>query len=426
VIPNMKRDFSKTAIDFWTNLTSLRTYADTLSPLASNFDQTQLQQGVQYLTHFFNDNLGISEENLLEISSSIQEISVSENFTQIEEVLTTKKLLNEKELEKKLQELDKGQVNDFFRNIAFSLNKRSNVEILHRSALISLVGFFEVLISEILHIYYTSKPQALSGDEKILSFNELINFKTIEDAVEQIISNKVDGFLRGSLDDWGAFFLKQLKIDLKELVSDWEGFFEIFQRRHVFVHSDGKVSKLYLMKVGARWKDKKLYESLDISSEYLDSAINYFLIAGLKLIYLCWGKLYTEEGDVRDSAFHTLIYELLSMSYWSEAEGLCSLALDKGNSTQSSRLVFQINKWLCIKRQGKLGIIKSELEKFDHLACHPKFSLCVYSLLENKDKFFEVLPVAINSGLSREDVKNWPVLAEMRQHDEYNEFIVEI
>lgn len=431
----MERSFAKITLDYWMNINSLKSYAETLKPLAIDKDKIKYES---FLTNLLKD-MGMSENDIEEFGkekiAQFTEIAVTSqgqddflekfiNLTQdsfnIQELNMEKllDLMNTEEKYKMLRLLNRGM---------YSMES-SKADLLYRSALITLISYFEVFIAEILHLYYNIKPQALSGDDKILSYNELVKFDTIEEAIDRIASEKIEGFLRGSLEDWKNFFQKQLKINLSELISNWEDFVEIYQRRHLLVHNDRRINNQYLNKVEKKWFDKqeKSYnvgDILEITDDYLFNAIKLFLVVGIKLIDLCWDKLLPDEKDMRDTNLVSLIYELLFRKEWETAEMFCCHALNRDCYSPSIKQIYIMNRWLCLKRMSKWNIIKNEVDKFDHNASNPTYSLCVYSLVEDKNNFYKTLPIAVQCGLKRQDLVEWPVFYEMRQTEEFKQMI---
>jgi hypothetical protein len=66
-------------------------------------------------------------------------------------------------------------IGDIFDEMLFSSTMRYS-DILRNNILISLVSFFELLIGDLLHTFYSLKPNALTGVEKEFSFNDLRNY----------------------------------------------------------------------------------------------------------------------------------------------------------------------------------------------------------------------------------------------------------
>ena len=304
-------------------------------------------------------------------------------------------------------------------------------ELLNRGILMCLVSYFEVLISDLVHLYYGLVPDATSTNDKVLSVNELREFSSIDDAFQFVISRRVDDLLRGSIFDWHDFFKTRMKIDLNGLVPNVAEWNELFQRRHIMVHAGGRVTKRYLANVDwgelvVRITRPEIGKQLGIDDSYLERAINSFEIAGLLLCQECWKKYAIQEHDIRMSREGGLtgaVYQRLLSGNWYVAEHLADWGSKDSDADESSILVCLFNRWLCIKRQGRWAEVTDEVEAFDTSAKQSMFSLVKAALLEKADDFFKLLPLVIGTGLNIDSAKEWPILEEMRTDPRFAEFI---
>lgn len=291
-------------------------------------------------------------------------------------------------------------------------------ELLNRSILMSLVAHFEVVVSDLAHAFYAIEPDATSNDDKVLSVNELKTFDSMDEAMQSVISQRVDDLLRGSIEDWRKFFSTRMNVDLNDIVPDWPQWCEMFQRRHVIVHAGGKVTRRYLEKVD--W-DKVKWPSpvpspgslLPVEDDYVVGALDLFEIAGLVLCEALAGKLAPQEGGRLEALLET-VYRRLKSGDWYVAEHLSQWGEDDPDANEEESLMFRFNRWLTIKRQGRWPEIESEVKAFDCSAKHPQFSLALACLEEAADRFFEELPGALAAGLPPIALRDWPILEEMR------------
>ncbi len=304
-------------------------------------------------------------------------------------------------------------------------------ELLNRGILMCLVSYFEVLISDLVHLYYGLVPDATSTNDKVLSVNELREFSSIDDAFQFVVARRVDDLLRGPLSDWHDFFKTRMKIDLNGLVPNVAEWNEFFQRRHIMVHAGGRVTKRYLTNVDwdelvVRITRPEIGEQLGIDDSYLERAISSFEIAGLLLCQECWKKYAIQEHDIRMSGIDGLtdaVYQRLLSGNWYVAEHLADWGSKDSDAAERSILICLFNKWLCIKRQGRWAEVADEVEAFDTSAKQSMFSLVKASLLEKADEFFKLLPLSIGTDINIDEVKEWPILEEMRTDPRFAAFI---
>lgn len=304
-------------------------------------------------------------------------------------------------------------------------------ELLNRSILMSLVSYFEVLVSDLAHLYYRLVPDATSADEKALSVNDLRQFKSIDDALQSVVSRRVDNLLREGADEWHRFFKTRMKIDLDQLVPSASEWREFFQRRHIIVHACGRVTERYLASVD--WDSLERAQptigtALPLDGSYLARAIDAFEIAGLLLCQEIWRKLAPQELQVRLNSSTGLcdaVYRRLKSGNWCVAEHLASWGLRDGYASEDVVLICRFNTWLCMKRQGRWEEAVEEVEAFDCAAKHPKYALVKAALLERPEEFFNLLRVAVGAGVDEGSLQEWPILDEMRRDPRFAEVVAE-
>jgi hypothetical protein len=302
------------------------------------------------------------------------------------------------------------------------------VDTLHRSALVLLVSYFELLVADVARLYYRRHPKSLPQDDSTISLADLSACASVEEAIAVIIDAKVDALMRGSVETWNEFLNRQLKVDLKKLPDvDWLSLREHIERRNIIIHNDGTVNSLYLTKTSEYWSRPGLVAptigtKLDAPGWYIDGAMDLIFVTGLGLIDSVSKKL-KEDEQIIERMLESSAYNFLLSCRWRAAEILCNQILSRPCTAESSRLTAVINRWLAIKRQGRWAEIKEEVERFDTKACNPRFAIAVHSLCENPDAFFSALPAAVSSGVTLDEVESWPALDEMRNVTGFQEHV---
>ena len=77
---------------------------------------------------------------------------------------------------------------------------------------------------------------------------------------------------------------------MKDAANDWVRAREVFERRNIVVHHDCRVSEQYLSKVGTAAEGVSAGDRLDVTEEYLRTAIEDLLNLGLSLGVRVWGE----------------------------------------------------------------------------------------------------------------------------------------
>lgn len=294
------------------------------------------------------------------------------------------------------------------------------IELLGRSTIIQAVSAFEMLIADLLHLYYRNYPGSLNSKEVTLTLEDIKEFGNIDDYLSHVIDEEVDSFMMQSMTKWVAFF-ERLKVDFKDCAIDWKRFQEYWYRRNIIVHNNAVVNKRYLNGLKELGQDTNLQEGdkLYLPLDYIKLMTEDILAFGESLTFKLWHKFSrTDENKV--STIHDLIYDSMMRDLWNVSLKLCE-ELDSLSNDPADRLVSQVNRWLSLKRQGRFDTIKSDLDKFSHHTHHPRFSAAVYALSENKDEFFKILPKA---DLTFGELVDWPILSEIRSDDRFREAVL--
>lgn len=181
------------------------------------------------------------------------------------------------------------------------LNRPKNAELMSRSMLVILVSGFETLMTDLATKILQIRPGISKIEESSITLSELRNLDSVDDARDHLIANVVEDLARGSIEDWAKWFAR-FDVDLKKVTKDWTGFREIFARRNLIVHTNGKVSSQYLsvMKdVGAKVETLPFKgATLEPTVEYLESSCQLMLAAGALLAASVSMKLFPKSVQV--------------------------------------------------------------------------------------------------------------------------------
>ena len=126
---------------------------------------------------------------------------------------------------------------------------QSNVKLLHKSAFVMLISYFDFLISDLIHYFYQRYPESLSGKELSIKLNELKLCDHLTEAMDYIVNKEVDKVLYDSLEVQKGYLKNYLKIDIKENIIHWDKINEAIERRNIIVHNNSKINRRYLKSV---------------------------------------------------------------------------------------------------------------------------------------------------------------------------------
>jgi hypothetical protein len=307
--------------------------------------------------------------------------------------------------------------------------------ILHRSLITMVVAAVEVLVAQGVTVYLQLHPGAIGTEAKEFSLADLQAFNTMQDAIEEAVSRKVDGILAGGLEEWSKWFKGEaLRIDLSKIALNWDETQEVFQRRHIIMHNGGRVSKRYLQKVpNLPDPAPSLGGVLPVDAAYVRRALDLVLVLGVGFAGMLHLRLFSNSGSVstQDGPFafiSTLVYRLLVSERWEAAEALCESGDyigRKRHEPEGGLIRLECHRWLAIKRQRGLGAIADEVASWDTSALAPMFKLIKAALLDKSDEAFRLLPSVIDSGdIDQHYLREWPVLAGLRSDSRMQEFLM--
>lgn len=412
---NNSTNFTVTLISFWSRMNSLKAYASSIIPLALDKDIEKVEElyeklsSKSYLSEMpkeeFINNIAKFYNNIESNHSLIEtyQEDFQKNMIEINDVISQNKEAAV-------------VIGDIFDEMLFSSTMRYS-DILRNNILISLVSFFELLIGDLLHTFYSLKPAALTGVEKEFSFNDLRNYNNLDEIIVSVRVKRVDSVLRNSLEEWVKFFKNNFKVNFKTTVSEWDQFNEVFQRRNTLVHNGGRMSNQYIKKVSKSYLANnqimiKEGNQLYVNEEYLNSAIDLFLTSGIKLIAIVWGKLCSDENKDRNELLQKIVYRLMVNEEWKiAAEIECFLDRHINNDD----LTTKFNYWLAMKNLNRLDEVYEEMNQYWRQGFGPIYELCYYGILDDKEQFYNCLPKALIHGLTEINLLEWPMFEGIRK-----------
>lgn len=299
-------------------------------------------------------------------------------------------------------------------------------EILYRGILAGLVGQFEVLLADTAHQFLRRAPKAAGLKEKTITAAELLNFKSLDDAVEAMISDRVDDLLRTSAEEWRKFFASRLRVDLSAAAPDWSVFTEFIQRRHLIVHNAGRISSRYLANtapdlVRQYFVDPKIGAEATLTRAYIERALTSFEVTGFIFAISAWAKLYKGEVRDRSNLLGEVVYDSMLESHWESVLHLAQWGSKEKSFDESDRITAKVNSWLAMKRLNRWDECVTEVESFDTSALMPVYDYAKTALLERFDDLFELIDANGAAGLDRDAWDEWPLFDGARGLPRFSE-----
>jgi len=307
-----------------------------------------------------------------------------------------------------------------------AIRSSAQISLIHESSLMTLVSSAELLLARLVHSFYDRYPATAGETEKFFSLTDLYKFENVEAARSVLIDSRVEQLMRGSFEDWLTFLRDKTHITLEYLEEDREVVSEVFKRRNLFVHNGGIVNGTYIGAVSTRFTSGlKPGDRLRLDLDYLISAVD---LLGLHFVLIAaelWRK-WDKSAEERPGTLAAITYEHMKAERWVLAEKLSQFAMNDAKTSESSRLMGQINYWLSLKMQGRYQEIRAAVADSDFSAKAMRFQLARHAITEDYDRFFSMLPDALQRGeVTVHDLREWPLLKGVREQARFKPFVGE-
>lgn len=296
---------------------------------------------------------------------------------------------------------------------------------LPKMAVVSVVSLFDAFLSRTLRNVYKAKPEILNSCARQITFSELMNFGTVENAREYIIDKEIESLLRDSHIAQFEWLSKRLDVKLTGLPS-WKDFVELTERRNLLVHADGRASTHYLeiCKQHAIKLDPSIEpgSNLTITPEYYENACDCVAEIGVKLGQVLWRKLLPNELQQAEDSFIETSYDLLLQDDYKLAEQILTISNEKAfkKVNAESGFYMKINLAIALKGQSKDAELKKLLREVDFSALSSKFKLANLVLLDKHDEAAALMrKIGASEEVTESNYAEWPLFKWFRTTDQF-------
>ncbi len=296
-------------------------------------------------------------------------------------------------------------------------------KVLPRSFLVSLVSQFDAFIGSLVRELLNAKPEILSDSERKLSFSQLSQFPSLEEAKEHIIDKEIDSLLRESHADQFKWISNKFNIKIDPEKELWAKFIELTERRNLFVHADGKITTQYLSVCKDHDvefdEDYKVGAELWVPQDYFKEAHSVAFELGVKLSQVLWRKIIPDEIDKADKQLIDFSFDLLQSEKYELAKNICHFGTIVLKNVQSE----EYNRFLAIKWDGENEKSKELINSFDWSGWKEEFLLAVAVINDNYEKSYDLMSkIGPDSDLiTHNSYRHWPLFKEIREEKRFKE-----
>lgn len=291
-------------------------------------------------------------------------------------------------------------------------------------SLVGLVSAYDSYLSDLLKSVFASQPEWVASSEKSISPRQLFDSASIDELKTMIVEKEVEAILRKSHADQINWLEAKLGIPLTKELKCWPEFIEICERRNLFTHSGGIVSRLYLdncKSVGIDVSPKVVIgKKLKVNGSYFDRALEVFYEVGVKLGFVVWRKLVKTEKEFAERCMSNVAYELIVYKKYKLAIQLLEFSTAVPALKDWYRLAMTVNLANATRLLGDGERAKELLGKIDWEVCGLEFRISASCIHGDHKKAVELMQLIGKDGaVAKEDYHNWPVFEGFRSTQEF-------
>lgn len=303
------------------------------------------------------------------------------------------------------------------------------IENLFRNTIVAMVGTYDAFVGNIIRLMFRAKPEMLRATGMSMEVAELFSYNDIKEVEACVIEKLVESVLRDSHAEQLSWLEKILGIKTLKEYDHFKDFIEITERRNLFVHTDGIISRSYLKKcrnVGII-VDAALGEKIEAKPEYIIRCHNVIMETGVKLSQVIWRKL-NISIETCDESLQDVTFDCLNAGHYDLAQVLLKFATNdvKKYSNVDFEWVFRVNHALSYYLAGKKEQSNAIIREKKWSALDVRYRIAEAVILE---KFSDAQKLMHKIGKDEEfqiNYQQWPLFRIFRKSQEFNSSYEEI
>lgn len=310
--------------------------------------------------------------------------------------------------------------------------------LLNETSLITISNIFESLIFNLISFLVIDDKQT-KIQEKTLTFKQIEEFGSLDEAKDYLIEKIVEDTMRGSQLSWLKYIGKNThKAFFSELTGkDEDDFVEFFLKRNLITHNNSKINKKYLNSCKGQYSHKQtnrlLGRRIVVKEEYLLGNLSLIYIMGIKASYYVAKKKFAKKVTDIFKFYESIAFENLQSEENEVAYAIYNMLWkEKDNFNASEKMLLCINYMQSLKWTKRTSELDEILKKEDFTLVGHEHKMCLNILkgdYEGAIKEFQVVLSDENDSQKDEissinDYKAWPIFKEFHLSDEFKDFII--
>jgi len=323
--------------------------------------------------------------------------------------------------------------NDFVKLVMQNHKYSLADKLIPRSIMISLISQYDVLLGGIIRVLSKRQPKSMNLADKILTFSQLQNFNSIEEAREHLIENEIDAVLRSSHTEQIQWLEKKYDVVLRKDLKIWPIFIEATERRNLFVHSNGVISRQYINVCEEHNvdlpKDICVGHKLGVTPEYFKTVYDCIFEMGVGLAHVLWRKVLPDDRLKADENLNSICYDLLESEKFNLACTMLDFAtkIPKRYIDDNYRRMFIVNRAQAYKWIGDENTAKKIISSEDWSATNASFRLAKAVILDDFAEADNLMrEIGPRGYIDKDAYQIWPLFREYRKSEGFQKTYYDI
>jgi hypothetical protein len=264
-------------------------------------------------------------------------------------------------------------------------------------------------------------PEAIFGKEKTILVRDIVTFSSIDELKESVINDEIDKAQRENFETQVHWIIQKTNMDdFTSHYPGWSSLLELFERRNLFIHSNGIVNGYYL-KASKKHNfpashNISIGHELHAGPKYFTASIREVIQFGAMLSQVVWRKLAPSEVAMADKSISDLGYELIAREEYKLAIKILEFAKNlRGVSEEVRKRMNIVNLANAYKLSGDEKNSLSVLSSMDWSAVAPNFKISVAAVKGDVDQVVELMQKMGKHGdMPAANYQQWPVFYTVR------------
>lgn len=306
--------------------------------------------------------------------------------------------------------------------------------LLPETFVVAIVSQYDAFLGGIVRALMTGRPEVTNDSGISVSFAQLVTFESIEAARDAVILSEVEQLLRKSHADQLSWIAKKFGADLNTAeLPEWPVFIELTERRNLFVHTRGVVSRQYIdvcRRNGVQMDSEiEVGKTLYVGPQYFLQAQRCVLVLGVMLGHVLWRKLLPGHREAADKHMNNLCFDLLVERHYTVAARLLDFACAmKKFATEELRRLMVVNRAQAYKWLGGDQKCAEIMNREDWSASDESFRLADAVLRDDVDESTRIMKRlgADHDLVSKQNYRDWPLFRKIRPNEKFRTTYEEI